>query len=65
VPRKPEPEQPDDLTELAPPVHPQQLTELYALGYRGPSPSTSPQAEEILRQWRQSAPSTEPAAPPG
>ena len=67
MPRKHEAEHPDDIgVDLAPPVTPQQLTELFALRYRGPTPSTIPQAEAILQQWRRSgAPRTEPAAPPG
>jgi hypothetical protein len=53
VPRKHEAEHPDDIgVELAPRVTPQQLTELFACGYRGPTPSTAPQAEAILQQWR-------------
>jgi hypothetical protein len=59
-------EHPDDIgVDLAPRVTPQQLIELFALGYRGPTPSTDAQAEAILLQWRQSAPSSEPAATPG
>jgi hypothetical protein len=65
VPRK-QAEHPDDRgIDLAPPVTPAQRRELAALRYRGPWPSTGPQAEAILQQWRRSAPSTEPAAPPG
>lgn len=52
---------PEDDVVLAPRVTPQQLTELFALGYRGPTPSTMPQAEAILRQWRGSMPPVEDA----
>lgn len=54
---KHEDEHPDDVgVELALPVTPSQLMELHALGYRGPTPSTFPQADALLRQWRRSAP---------
>jgi hypothetical protein len=51
-------EHPDDIgvDDLAPPVSPSQLVELHACGYRGPTPSTAPQAADILRQWRRSPP---------
>ena len=50
MPRKRVDEHPDDLgIELAPPVTPQQIRELRALVYRGPWPSTAPQAAAILR----------------
>jgi hypothetical protein len=40
---------PDDAdVDLAPQVTAEQLAALYALGYRGPSPSTQPQASAIL-----------------
>ena len=67
MPHKRDTEHPNDRgVDLAPRVTPQQLTELFALGYRGPTPSTEAQAEAILQQWRRSgAPRTEPAAPPG
>ena len=53
------PEHPDDTdtdSGLAPQVTPQQLAELFALGYRGPTPSTMPQCDALLRQWRRSPP---------
>jgi hypothetical protein len=51
VPRKHEAEHPDDLgIDLAPPVTPAQRRELVALRYRGPWPSTAPQAAAILRR---------------
>lgn len=54
-----EPEHPDDIgVQLAEPVIPHQLTELRRLGYRGLSPSTSDQADAILRQL--SAPADAP-----
>jgi len=53
MPHKRDKEHPDDIgVELAARVTPQQLTELFACGYRGPTPSTAPQAEAILQQWR-------------
>jgi hypothetical protein len=36
--------------DLAPTVTPQQLAALSALGYRGPTPSTQPQAATLLRR---------------
>jgi len=67
MPRKRDRDDADDANAgLAPPVTPAQRRELAALRYRGPWPSTAPQAEAILQQWRRSgAPRTEPAAPPG
>lgn len=62
MPRKRAVEPPDDIgVDLAPRVTPQQLTELFACGYRGPTPSTAPQAAALLRQWRRSAPTVEDA----
>jgi hypothetical protein len=56
-------EHPDDVgVDLAPPVTAQQRTELYEVHYRGPWPSTAPQADALLRQWRGSA-SPEEEAP--
>ena len=55
-------EHPDDIgVELAPRVTPQQLADLFACGYRGPTPSTAPQADALLRQWRRSTPPVEEA----
>jgi hypothetical protein len=52
MPRK-RPEHPDDdHGGLAPPVTPHQLAELRRLGYKGPTPSTAPQAEWLLQQQR-------------
>ncbi len=60
VPRKHEAEHPDDIgVELAPPVTPEQRRELVELRYRGPWPSTAPQAAAILRTLH------EPPAPRG
>jgi hypothetical protein len=52
---------PDDIDniDLAPPVSARQwraLRELRERGYTGPAPVSGPQAEQILRQWRRSAP---------
>lgn len=44
-----EPDNADDV-DLAPRVTPQQLTELYARGWRGPTPSTAAQASAILER---------------
>ena len=60
MPRKHEAEHPDDIgVELAPPVTPEQRRELVELRYRGPWPSTAPQAAAILRTLH------EPPAPRG
>lgn len=62
MPRKHEAEGPRDVgAVLAPAVTPQQLTDLFAWGYRGPTPSTAPQADALLRQWRRPAPTVEAA----
>ena len=46
-------EDPDDTeVDLAPRVTPQQLSELYARGWRGPTPSTAAQASAILERLR-------------
>jgi|GEM_PF-2784253 len=61
VDRKQAPAHPDDTDTdvgLAPRVRPQQLIELFALGYRGPTPSTEGQAEQVLQQWRRKAASS-------
>ena len=51
VPRKHEAEHPDDIgVDLAPAVTADQLRTLRELGYRGPTPSTAPQAAAILRR---------------
>jgi hypothetical protein len=51
MPRKKAVEHPDDVEiDLAPAVTPQQLGELSALGYRGPTPSTHPQAAALLQR---------------
>ncbi len=65
MPRKRDREHPDDLgVNLALAVTPEELQELRALGYRGPTPSTQPQAADLLQQWRRSPPlSTAPAHP--
>jgi hypothetical protein len=36
--------------DMAPTVTPQQLAALSALGFRGPTPSTQPQAAALLRR---------------
>jgi hypothetical protein len=60
MPHKRDTEHPDDLgIDLAPPVTPAQRRELVALRYRGPWPSTAPQAAAILRTLH------EPPAPGG
>lgn len=57
MPRKKTVDHPDDIdVDLAPLVSPSQLAELHALGYRGPTPSTEPQAAALLRQWQRPAP---------
>jgi hypothetical protein len=57
MPRKRDREHPDDIgIDLAPSVTLEQRTALYEMHYRGPWPSTQGQADEILRQWRRSAP---------
>jgi len=42
--------------DLAPAVTSQQLTELSTLGYRGPTPSTQPQAAALIRRLREEQP---------
>jgi hypothetical protein len=65
MPRKRDREHPDDIgVVLAPAVSPQQLAELAELGYRGPTPSTQPQAADLLRQWRRSPPAPAPQNAP-
>ncbi|HSX81883.1 MAG TPA: hypothetical protein VLQ80_25365 [Candidatus Saccharimonadia bacterium] len=56
--RKKDVEHDDADVDLAPRVTPQQLTELFARGWRGPTPSTEAQASTILEKLR-STPVTE------
>jgi hypothetical protein len=63
MPRKTNDASPDDIDTdgaLAPRVRPQQLIELCARGWRGPTPSTATQADELLQRCRRSAPQAEP-----
>jgi hypothetical protein len=52
VSRKKAVEHDDADVDLAPRVTPQQLTELFARGWRGPTPSTAAQASTILERLR-------------
>ena len=57
MPRRKAIEHPDDKDiDLAPPSTRDQLAALAALGYRGPTPSTHPQAATLLRLLREEAP---------
>ena len=55
MPRKHAPHD-DEGMQLAEPVTPEQLAELAAMGYRGPTPSTQWQAAHVLDRWRQGQP---------
>ena len=51
MPRRKAVKYPDDAdVDLAPPVTAEQRAELAALRYRGPTPSTQPQAAALLRR---------------
>jgi len=65
VPRKHEAEHPDDIgVDLAPAVTADQLRALRELGYRGPTPSTAPQAAAIVRRLQgPPAPRGDPEGP--
>jgi hypothetical protein len=53
MPRRKAVDDPEDAgLDLAPAVTAQQLAALAALGYRGPTPSTQPQAAALLRRLR-------------
>jgi len=65
MPRRKAVEQDDADVDLAPRVTPQQLSELYARGWRGPTPSTAAQASAILERLRSAPVGSAPTVPGG